>query len=37
LRSRAEVSIRRARDDLDYHPLVPYEEAMKRIASYLEG
>ncbi len=35
LRSRANVSIQRAKDDLGYHPLVRYDEAMKRIASYL--
>jgi len=37
LRSRAVVSIERAKDDLGYHPLVPYVEAMSRVASYLEG
>jgi 2-alkyl-3-oxoalkanoate reductase len=35
LRSRARVSVRRARDDLGYYPLVPYEEAMNRVATYL--
>ncbi len=37
LRSRATVSIRRAKADLGYAPLVPYAEAMRRIATYLEG
>jgi nucleoside-diphosphate-sugar epimerase len=36
LRSRAAVPIQRARDDLGYHPLVRYDEAMKRVARYLE-
>ena len=35
LRSRANVSIQRAKDDLGYHPLVRYDEAMKRVANYL--
>lgn len=37
LRSRARVSIRRAKDDLGYHPLVPYGQALERVASYLRG
>jgi len=37
LRSRANVSIERAKDDLGYHPLVRYDEAMERVAEYLGG
>lgn len=37
LRSRARVPVRRAEDDLGYRPLVPYAEAMDRVARYLQS